>query len=192
MNPGQRFEVFSDFNCPFCYALHDRLHDMKLLDRCEWRGVQHAPHLSRPMVHWNGALGDELRHEVAIVQRLAHDLPIAVPTGKPNTKVAITQAIALLDQDTARGMAFVREAYRAFWCEGLDLSDPSVLEQLVKQVGGSPEMVGVVDGKRDRLAQDWEGAWHATGQVGVPLIVSPEGELLVGCVPRDHIQRFFA
>ena len=99
MNSGPLFELFSDFNCPFCYALHERLHDLKLIDRCEWRGVQHAPQLPRPMKPWQGSLGVELWHEVTVVQRLAPGLPIAPPPGKPNTKPAIEGAVALLSRD---------------------------------------------------------------------------------------------
>src|SRR5690349_22882248 len=69
MNPSvaaDRFFLYSDFNCPFCYALHERLHDLGLIERCEWRGVQHAPQLPRPMKPWSGSLGAELRHEVAM------------------------------------------------------------------------------------------------------------------------------
>jgi hypothetical protein len=88
--------LYSDFNCPFCYALHERLHDMDLLGRCEWRGVQHAPHLPRPMKPWQGSPGAELRQEVAVVQRLAPGLPIALPPGKPNTRAAIEQAVQWL------------------------------------------------------------------------------------------------
>jgi hypothetical protein len=46
--------LYSDFNCPFCYAMHERLYEMNLLTRCEWRGVQHASHLPRPMKPWQG------------------------------------------------------------------------------------------------------------------------------------------
>ena len=129
MDPG-RFMLYSDFNCPFCYALHERLHNLHLLARCEWRGVQHAPHLPRPMKPWQGSLGAELRHEVAIVQRLAPELSLALPPGKPHTGAAIDLAIVLLRRDRARGMQFVRRAYSAFWCEGKDLSNPQVLDQL--------------------------------------------------------------
>jgi len=182
--------LYSDFNCPFCYAMHERLHEMNLLARCEWRGVQHASHLPRPMKPWQGSLGAELRHEVAVVERLAPDLPIALPPGKPNTKPAIEQAVVLLRHDRIRGMAFVRETYRAFWCKGKDISDPAVLRQLIEQVGGSPEEVGTINGEDLRTAQEWEAAWHSTGQAGVPLMVSSEGYLLVGCAPIEHIQRF--
>jgi len=184
--------LFSDFNCPFCYAMHERLHEMNLLARCEWRGVQHASHLPRPMKPWQGSLGAELRHEVAVVERLAPGLPIVLPPGKPNTRPAIEQAVALLRRDPAFGMAFVRKTYRAFWCEGKDISDPAVLRQLVEQVGGSQEDVGTMNGEDRRMAQDWEAAWHRTGQAGVPLMVSSAGDLLVGCAPIENIRRFFA
>jgi predicted DsbA family dithiol-disulfide isomerase len=184
--------LYSDFNCPFCYAMHERLHELGLIERCEWRGVQHASHLPRPMKPWQGSLGAELRHEVAVVQRLAPGLPIVLPPGKPNTRPAIEQAVALLRSDPLHMMAFVREIYRAFWCEGKDISDSAVLRQLVEKVEGSPENVGSIDGEDRRMAQEWESAWHATGQAGVPLIVSPDHYLLVGCAPLEDVQRFFA
>ena len=186
------YTLYSDFNCPFCYAMHERLHDLQFIARCEWRGVQHAPQLPRPMKPWQGSLGAELRHEVTFVQRLAPGLPIALPPGKPNTRPAIEQAVALLRRDRSHGMAFVRETYRAFWCEGRDISDPVVLRLLVEQEGGSPESMGTLDNESSQVAQEWEAAWHATGQAGVPLIVSPEGGLLVGCAPPEDIRRFFA
>ncbi len=186
MNVDSFFELFSDFNCPFCYALHERLHDLKLIQHCEWRGVQHASYLPRPMKAWQASLGSELRHEVAVVQRLAPGLPIALPPGKPNTRLAIERATGLLIRDRTRGMEFVRQAYRAFWCEGRDISDPQVLRDLSEE--------SVEEGATDhirRIAQGWEAAWHATGQAGVPLIVSPDGGLLVGCVPAEDIAEFF-
>jgi predicted DsbA family dithiol-disulfide isomerase len=180
------FLLYSDFNCPFCYALHERLHGLNVIDRCEWRGVQHAPHLPRPMKPWDGALGAELRHEVAMVQRLAPGVPIQLPPGKPNTRPAIEQAVVLLREDRTRGMDFVRKTYRAFWCEGKDISDPSVLTLLA-----DGHLFSGQDGQTQRTAQDWEEAWQMTGQAGVPLIVSPDGDLLVGCVPEERVRRFF-
>ena len=186
------YTLYSDFNCPFCYAMHERLHEMALLDRCEWRGVQHASHLPRPMKPWQGSLGAELRHEVAVVQRLAPGLPIALPPGKPNTRPAIEQSVALLLRDQSHMMTFVRETYRAFWCEGRDISDPGVLRQLVEQVGDSSESMDTINDEDRQATQKWEAAWHATGQAGVPFMISSEGDRLVGCVPPEEIRRFFA
>ena len=179
--------LYSDFNCPFCYALHERLHELQLLQRCEWRGVQHAPHLSRPMKAWAGSLGAELRHEVAVVQRLAPGLSIALPSGKPNTGPAIERAAQLLRERPADGREFVRRTYRAFWCNGEDISDPAALSRLAEGLGG-----GEADDESRKMLQEWEAAWHGTDQAGVPLVVSPGGVLLVGCVPTEQIQAFFS
>lgn len=180
VNGAIRHVLYSDFNCPFCYALHERLHDMNLLDRIDWRGVQHAPHLPRPMKPWEGSLGAELRHEVDVVQRLAPNLPISLPPGKPNTKQAIALAASQLQQDRDEGMKVVRALYRAFWCDGKDLSNPLVLDEF-----------GIADETDlDRLTGEWTEGWHATDQAGVPLMVAPEGQMLVGCVPPDAIRQF--
>ena len=181
----RRFALYSDFNCPFCYALHERLRDLHLLARCDWRGVQHAPHLPRPMKPWQGSLNAELRHEVALVQRLAPGLPIVLPPGKPHTGAAIDRAILLLRRDRVRGMEFVRLAYIAFWREGKDLSDPEVLDQLTAEPskGSAAENL--------RTAREWESSWQETGQSGVPLIVSPDGNLLIGCQPAEQVVAFF-
>ncbi|MGE3979035.1 MAG: DsbA family protein [Nitrospira sp.] len=183
---GDKFILYSDFNCPFCYALHERLYDLRLIDRCEWRGVQHAPQLPRPMKPWSGSLGAELRHEVAMVERLAPGLPIALPPGKPNTLPAIEQAIGLLQKDLRSGMDFVQRTYRAFWCDGRDISDPLILQELAGE-----HFAEDVDGQSQSIAQKWETSWHATGQNGVPLLVSPESDLLVGCVPEEQVRQFF-
>jgi len=136
---------------------------------------------------WQGSLGAELKHEVAVVQRLAPNLPIIVPSGKPNTLPAIELAVTLLQNDLQGGMKFVRRIYRAFWCDGQDISDPAVLKQLAGE-----QSVEDVGAQNLVVAQKWETAWHATGQNGVPLLVSPDGDLLVGCVPPEQVRQFFS
>jgi len=174
--------LYSDFNCPFCYALHERLHDLGLIDRCEWRGVQHAPHLPQPMKPWSGSRGAELQQEVSIVQRLAPGLAITLPPGKPNTKLAIALAASYLQRDRDRGMQVVRALYRAFWVDGKDISSPFVLDEF-----------GISDGTDlDQMIEDWNDGWHETGQAGVPIIVSHTGDQLVGCLPEEQVRRFFS
>jgi len=77
-------------------------------------------------------------------------LPIALPSGKPNTKPAIERAVALLSLNRTKGMEFIRRAYRAFWCEGRDISERKVLVDLA---GDSMEEVSN-DSSR-RIAQGW-------------------------------------
>jgi predicted DsbA family dithiol-disulfide isomerase len=137
------------------------------------------------MKPWQASLGAELQHEVEVVRRLAPGLPIALPTGKPNTRPAIETAIGILRHDSDRGMEFVRKVYRAFWIDGRDISDVAILADLSGNAG---------DAGRDdaHIAQEWEEAWHATGRASVPLIVLPDGDLLVGCMPKESIGQFFS
>jgi predicted DsbA family dithiol-disulfide isomerase len=183
------YSLYSDFSCPFCYAMHERLSEMALLDRCAWRGVQHAPYLTTPMARWHGALANELRREVTVVQRLAPGLAIVVPPGKPNTGRAIQWAARLLQQDVGRGMASVRLAYRALWCEEQDLSDPTVLTRLTP-AGEDCSTIAEGEGTSVQVAAAWEEEWHGTGRSGVPLLVAPDGRQLVGLVSASETERF--
>ncbi|SLM49337.1 conserved protein of unknown function [Nitrospira japonica] len=184
------FVLYSDFNCPFCYALHERLHRMKLLESVDWRGVQHAPYLPRPMRQWDGTMKAELQYEVPAVRRLDPDLLIELPKGKPNTARAIDWAARLLSSDIHGGMEFVRLVYAAFWRDGLDISDEAVLDQLAAQHTDTG-IPGRAEERSGSIAREWEEGWHGTGQSSVPILVSPDDRLLVGCVPSEQIVRFF-
>lgn len=110
--------VYSDFNCPFCYALNEALLRLNLAEPPAWRGVQHAPGLLVPMTPWRGALAEDLEREVEAVRLRAPDLPITLPPGKPNTARAIRAAALALQLDRQRGPLFKDLLYRAFWCRG--------------------------------------------------------------------------
>jgi len=187
-----RFALYSDFNCPFCYAMHERLHTYGVLERVEWRGVQHAPHLPIPMARWNGRLLDELRHEVAMVGRLAPMLPIAVPEGKPNTRPAIQLAARVLARDVVQGSELVRRLYWLFWREGRDISDVGVLHEALASLGLDPQGIKEKDEATGRTLDGWEHLWRSTGQAGVPLLERPDGTLLVGLARESDLDRFLA
>lgn len=187
-----RIVLYSDFNCPFCYAMHERLHAYGVLDRIEWRGVQHAPHLPIPMARWNGHLSEELRHEVAVVGRLAPMLPIVVPEGKPNTGPAIQVAARVLASGASRGNEFVCRLYWSFWREGRDISDVSVLTEVLASLDLNQERFMKNDEDTVRILQGWTGQWHRTGQAGVPLLERADGMLLVGLAREGDLRRFLS
>lgn len=185
--------LYSDFNCPFCYALHERLHELDVMDRIEWRGVQHAPHLPVPMVTWGGHLGVELKQEVEMVRRLAPELPITVPMGKPNTGLAIAAAARALHLDRSRGSMFVRALYRRFWCDGHDLSDREVLrKEALRQGFTAEELVEAGATPVDRLLKTWGDQWEEAEHQGVPLLQRQDGRLLVGLVSIETLNTFVA
>lgn len=183
----QRVVLYSDFNCPFCYAMHEQLWELGLAERVEWRGVQHASYLPAPMAKWTGARDAELRREVSMVGRLAPGLAIAVPPGKPNTGAAILTAASVLARDRRKGDALVRALYIAFWRDGSDLSDPILLRNCA---GVTEEDVLAVPAGILETVEHWDEEWRQTGQSGVPLLVRADGAQLVGFVRASEVVRF--
>lgn len=185
---SQPWVLYSDFNCPFCYAMHERLQAQGVLEIIQWRGVQHAPHLPIPMAAWNGRLLEELRQEVAMVKRLAPDLSIAVPKGKPNTKSAIELAARLVARLPAKGRELVACLYEALWREGRDVSDQNVQTDLLAAIG--LDTVFQEDLMTRSVAERWETEWGRTGHSSVPLLVRPDGAILIGLAREADLKSF--
>lgn len=191
MPDEQKMVLYSDFNCPYCYAMHERLYGMEVMDRIEWRGVQHAAHLSVPMASWRGRLGAELRDEVDTVRHLAPNLPISMPEGKPNTGLAIAIAARALQLDPLRAARLVRALYHVFWQRGSDVSDPAVLEKVAMSVGlPGPPLLGATAADVSTLTVQWERDWRESGHTAVPLLVRGDGEQVVGLAGAEHLKRF--
>lgn len=184
------YVCYSDFNCPFCYAMHERLIEAGASDHVEWRGVQHAPYLPVPMKAWQGRYAAELQQEVALVKQLAPALAIALPPGKPNTRRALSAAASAIRQDARRGGELVRALYAAFWRDGADLSDAAVLNGLMERSGIHVDGAPWDDTAIGEQLERWDEAWRDTGHSGVPLLVGPEGEQVVGLVPDSDLSRF--
>ncbi|MBX3234993.1 MAG: DsbA family protein [Nitrospiraceae bacterium] len=189
----RRSVLYSDFNCPFCYAMHERLHDSGLMQAVEWRGVQHAPHLPTPMQRWSGHLGAELRQEVTVVRRLAPELSIVVPKGKPNTRAAIEAAIRALRMDAAGAAGFIRSLYRLFWVEGKDISDPEILQEAGQRQGFEPGRIASPSAEDvSPIVERWAAGWADAEHAGVPLLEREDRCILVGLVAVEEIQGFLA
>ncbi|MEO5573495.1 MAG: DsbA family protein, partial [Gammaproteobacteria bacterium] len=166
--------LYSDFNCPFCYALGERLLAAKAAHTIEWRGVQHAPYLPIPMANAGAALAAELTGEVRAIHQLAPELAIALPRGKPNSGPAIRAVAAALQINSFGAHALKDALYREFWLRGTDISDASVLQALAHAAGLSDE--GNISGTAK--AAEWQHAWEASGLGGVPAMVRGDGEIL--------------
>lgn len=183
--------VYSDFNCPFCYALNERLNALGVSEKLAWRGVQHAPHLPVPMEQRLGARAEEMHQEVEAVCRLAPDLSIAPPTGKPSTSRAIRAAALVFGIDQERGRAFKDLLYRALWCEGLDISNPSILDRLAWTAGLGTMSFAALDSRLvEATTSRWQEDWAQTGAGAVPVMIRQDGVRLIGLADRDRILTF--
>ena len=189
MTTTHRALVFTDLNCPYCYATEERLVAAGVAERVAWCGVQHAPELPVPMRPAVGPLSQELPAEVQSIRQLAPEVEIELPPGKPNTRAAIEHAAAALRRDPGRGRAFVRSLYRAFWVDGTDLSAPAALAALAERAG-LPDLQ--VDAAARDAADTSQAQWHETGLTGVPVVVRNDGRGLIGLRSAEELRAFLA
>ena len=125
--------AYGDLNCPFCFALHQRLADWGLLERIEWRLIVHAPELSKS----NFSLEDQslLANEVFSIHHRAPDVTVKLPRTRPGTELA-TELIYALGKASPTSQATLRLAlYQSLWLEGRNIADPTVLQEIINETG---------------------------------------------------------
>ena len=179
--------LFTDLNCPFCYATEIRLEALGLSDRIEWRGVEHEPDLPVPMDVEDEHITQELDEEVTSVRSRAPEVPIELPRGKVNTAAGLLATAAALRIDDERGAAFRQAVYRAFWVDGKDISSPEVLDEIARS-HGLPHL----DTRRedDVTVASWRLEWERSPLRGVPLLVRDDGETLYGLKDSETLAAF--
>ncbi len=185
---GEKVVLYSDPNCPFCYALGERLLSLGVDECVEWRGVQHAPMLPIPRLTDHQRLNAMIEQEVCVVQRLAPDVPIRTLTGKPNTLPAIRAIAAMALRDVALGTAFRHRTYRGLWQRNEDISDARLLAAYVRDMGLEPLYPGP---SADACIGEWAQCWDDLGVGSVPLLVKEDGEWLGGLVDEGRLAAFF-
>ena len=128
-----KFVVYGDLNCPFCFALHERISAWNLLSRVEWRLIIHAPELSEAAF----SLEDEsmLANEVFAIHHRAPDVSVSLPKRRPGSSLATRLVMAVSQYASDKAPEFRLALYRALWQDGLDLSQPGVLESSLRKAG---------------------------------------------------------
>ena len=128
-----KFVVYGDLNCPFCFALHERFNSWDLLSRVEWRLIVHAPELSEAAF----SLEDEslLANEVFAIHHRAPDVAVSLPKRRPGSSLATRLVMAISQYASDKAPELRLALYRALWQNGLDLSQPDVLETSLREAG---------------------------------------------------------
>jgi predicted DsbA family dithiol-disulfide isomerase len=182
-----RVTLFTDLNCPFCYATEQRLERLGVSGQIAWRGVEHEPELPVPMALDDLEIDAELAEEVQSVRSRAPEVAIAVPPGKANTAAGLLDAAAALRVDAGRGAAFRQAVYCAFWRDGRDISDPAVLDELAEDLGLPPRQKRPEDAL---TVASWRLEWERSPLRGVPLLVRDDGETVYGLKDIETLERF--
>jgi diguanylate cyclase (GGDEF)-like protein len=187
-SPGAgNFIVYADFNCPFCYALNERLNVMGLGDRVDFRSVLHDPAASS--VNAELEVLTELTREVAEVRRRAPSIEIAVPLFRPDSAPASVLVDAVSKKFPARASHLRRRIFQALWVEGLDISHADILQFLLDELG--IDMVSREAEASDDLSL-WQEQWDSASEFehSLPVVISEQGEKVIGFPLEPELDAF--
>jgi len=185
-NGAGNFIVYADFNCPFCYALNERLHALNLDRRVEFRTIQRA---RKAGSQDEFEAFRELTREVADLRRRAPSIHINLPPWRPNsaTASALVNAVNNIDPDKARRLRL--RIFRALWVDGQDISQAEVLNGLLAEL--EIEHPGR-DKSTDAELASWQDEWDNNSEFdhSVPILVSGRGETVVGFPLESELDLF--
>jgi 2-hydroxychromene-2-carboxylate isomerase len=182
---------YADLNCPFSYALSVRLDALGLMERCDWRGVQHDPSLPFPARLGDRRIVRALEDDVEAVHRDAPEVEMSPPPMKPNTRRAIAAIAAVHRRHPPRAAAFRRALGSALWVRGEDISNPAVVNSIAGWAG-VPGWVDLDGPEGHRLADEWDMDWVTRRLGGVPRLVRADGRVLWGLASAADIAEFFS
>ncbi|MEM9458235.1 MAG: DsbA family protein [Myxococcota bacterium] len=183
----KQWVAYGDLNCPFCFALEQRLAKREIASIIEWRLVEHAPDLP-----FNGSFAtpaqlEELGVEIESLQQRAPDVSIALPRFRSNSRRAI-EAVAeasLVDPDKADGLR--RSLFTAMWREQKDIASVELLQALAKEAG-LPVLKGTAKAREEKLR--WTNEWRAGGFRRIPVLVSGRNAVLEGLPTMRRLDVF--
>ncbi len=165
-----RLVIYGDFNCPFSALASLRAARLTNAGFAEvdWRAVAHDLEIPESGASVGIADAKAYAAEIAQVHGLLladETLELRLPVIRSNT-VAATDAYAATEPGS-RAQARI-ELFGAYWEEGRNLSDPSVLAAL-----GLPS-------RAPELAGKWREEWLAFDRPLVPMMRLPDGHVSRG------------
>ena len=181
------FVVYSDFNCPFSYALNERIIALGLEERVSWRDVQHEPQISSKKIGFSQL--SRLSGEVAEVGRRAPSTDINIPMFRPNSGAALSLVQRVSRKNPVQGRQLRNALFRALWVEGKDISNQQVLDSLIQKLAIKvpPETTLDIENRAK-----WQACWadNQAFEHKVPVIVSVNGETVIGFPLEPEIDGF--
>lgn len=183
-----QYTVYADLNCPFCYALHEQLHQFGLLKQVDWRLVEHAPDIA--IYNSTAESQAELASEVFVVRSRAPDVEVALPKARSDSRFASLCVIEAAIESPEKSIELRRLLYRALWVEGKDIADVSVIYDCLIEAGLAAE-VNIEESHEEQLTS-WQEAWeHGDFNLRIPVIVAEDGRTSLGLPSPEDLKAFF-
>ena len=181
--------AYADFNCPFSYALNERLHALNLEYRVDFRPIQHAPSANSNKTGFDLLM--QLSTEVAEVRRRSPSTQVNLPMFRPNSAAALTLVAAVRKIDPDQAILLRRHIYRALWVDGQDISNSEILLRLLRDLDiTQPD----VDSELLDELSIWQKHWDTKRDFhhNIPILISDHGETVIGFPLQSELDSFLS
>lgn len=169
--------VYGDLNCPFCYGLDEVLRAEGWVDQVDWRGVQHVPEAPIPWAQPTPLVRAMIESEVETVCTRLPSLSISCPPAVPNTAYAILMVARAIARSRPAGDRLRARIQNALFQSGVDISEESRIDAMVREVGC--DLAPVTSALTGRIAS-WQETWSAVPARMIPTIVRADGAVRRG------------
>jgi diguanylate cyclase (GGDEF)-like protein len=183
------YVAYIDLNCPYCYALHERISCWDLAEKIEWRLVEHASHVLDGPFDLNQE--QMLSSEVFEVHHRAPDIELMLPPQRCRSTRATRLIVHTESLFPDKAHALRRSAYRVLWQEGKDIGEDEVLTALLVQHELPPEVLELCEEEPPQLTA-WQAAWDdGDYDHSIPVLTHPaSGRVLIGLPDERTLTEF--
>ena len=179
---SSRILVFSDFNCPYCYALNEWITDIGATTRVRWVGIEHRPDL--PVSGQNAAKDSQLLDvEVSDVMSRDPALKLNKPRVWVNSQPALLVQNAIEDDAPELAPALRRLLFQSYWREECSLSDENAIEHTLLELE-----LELPDREPDYLGELTD--WWRTHLDRIPVMIAPTRIAHLGLQDKASVRRF--
>jgi predicted DsbA family dithiol-disulfide isomerase len=134
--------------------------------------------------------GLDIPQVLARLKRTADDLGLPFTTRSMTYNSRRAQELGKWAETMGQGEAFHHEAFKAYFADGRNIADRTVLEDIARSIGlDGSQVAGVLDQAQYKSAvdQDWQRCYDV-GITAVPTF-QMAGRYLVGAQPYDALRR---
>jgi diguanylate cyclase (GGDEF)-like protein len=181
--------AYIDLNCPYCFALHERLTGWGIVDRIEWCMVEHASHILDGPFDLNQE--QMLSSEVFEVHHRAPDIELMLPPQRCRSTVATRLSVYVERFAPAQVHSFRQALYRALWQEGLDIGAVNVLQGLLTAHSLPLSLLDECSEEPMELTS-WQQEWDSADfDHSIPVLTHPaSGRVLIGLPDERTLTEF--
>ncbi len=187
--PQGSFIAYVDFNCPYCFALHERVQRWSLGDKVTWRMIEHSSHiLDGPFdLHQEQMLSTE----VVEVHHRAPDVSLTLPSQRCRSTLATRLQAYVQREFPDKRHEFRRDIFRALWQNGKDIGKRTNLLELLESHGIPSMFLELCEEEPPEITRAQKAWQEGDYDTSIPVLTDPvSGRVLIGLPDERTLQSF--